>query len=690
MTASKSRKIVSRDMIILLAILVFKIVLMGLFSSDYQQKMFEPFVSQWLDGLSNGVLNPYQAYYDMGQSFDFPYPAGMLFIMSVGGAVNKLIPNAPLFIHNIVFKLPLLIFDFLGYVFLRKMFPGKSTLNFCIYLLSPIILYSVFMHGQLDIIPMVLLLISLYYISGNSSRMSFFLSALFLALSLTTKLHIVAVVPLVLIYIYKKYGCLRSLIYTLMVCIMSCPVLILFNGSGFITGVLFNHELSSAFMVTFQFGKLSLYLSLFAIGIIYLYILNLNIISKDLLFTLSGMIFAVFLAICVPMPAWYVWVVPFITVFMMNANQRTDTLMVYILLQAAYILYFVFFHSKDNVCDLYFLEHGCDFLKIHNPLLVNISFTVLTCVLVWTIYIMQKFGIKSLGIYRFHDKNFVIGISGDSGVGKSTLQQTLSDIIPQRHLLVIEGDGDHKWERGNKNWNEYTHLNPKANYLYRQAQDISKLKNGESVYRVSYDHSTGQFTKSHITMPKKFISISGLHTFYLPQLRNCLDLKIYIEADEELRCLWKIARDSSARGQSEDSVRKSIEARYEDSQKFILPQKDCADMIIHYILEDKEPLRIGMKIYIDTRVDIEDIIAALHDAGTDIVYYFSDDFRYQIAEYHPAKDGSQPEVDFEALFYSSIEMNTEFLSIDFSKGSIPDKILELIIMRAICEKMRSS
>lgn len=50
-----------------------------------------------------------------------------------------------------------------------------------------------------------------------------------------------------------------------------------------------------------------------------------------------------------------------------------------------------------------------------------------------------------------------------------------------RDILFIEGDGDHKWERGNENWSRYTALDPKANYLYRQANDIHALRLGNHV-----------------------------------------------------------------------------------------------------------------------------------------------------------------------------------------------------------------
>ena len=216
------------------------------------------------------------------------------------------------------------------------------------------------------------------------------------------------------------------------------------------------------------------------------------------------------------------------------------------------------------------------------------------------------------------------------------------------------------------------------------------MKNGESVRRVNYDHSTGKFTKEEIVMPKKFISISGLHTLYLPQLRENLDLKIFMDADEELRCIWKINRDSTARGKSEDAVRNSIKERYDDSQKFIRPQKEYADIIFRYVLESKDSVRIGMRIMINTQVDIGDIIESLHEFGVNIEYSFSEDFRYQIVEYHPAADGKEIDIDFKTLYYNTVEFNYEIIGTNFDVEDTIDGIQKLILMRTISEKMRFS
>lgn len=682
------QKKINSAVIAVIAGVILKIALMGLFSSDYQNVMFEPFIESWFSGIAEGNLNPYQTYYEKGLHIDFPYPAIMLFIMSTGKLLCNIFAEAPLFIHNILFKLPLLLFDLLGYFCLTRLFPDKKSLCAGIYFFSPITLYSVYMHGQLDIIPMSLIMVAIYLVSGKNTRSRFIASSVFIVLAFLSKFHIAAIIPLIVIYVAKRYNRLSALLYALSVCVLSALGILLFFGDGFINGVVFNNELSTLFALSFPYNNLSLYISLCVLAFIYIYILNLNIINRDLLFGFSGTIFAVFLALCVPMPGWFVWVVPFVSFFMLSVNCKAKSLVSFILLQVFYIVYFVFFHIKKNVCDLYFLDMDCSFLKSDNELLRNISFSLLICSLGYMIFLIYKFGIASNGAFSFHDKSFVIGICGDSSVGKSTLQDNMLRFFHKGHLLLIEGDGDHRWERNSENWNEFTHLDPKANYLYRQAMDIEKLKRGQAVQRVDYDHSTGKFTRSKLIFPRRFISISGLHTFYLPQLRDKLDLRIFIDSDEELRCLWKLDRDSSSRGRTKESILEQIESRRKDAVKYIHPQRQHADIVIEYVIDNREPLQVGMKIYVSTKIDIEPIVDILRANGVFISYDFSDDYNYQIVEYHCPADTPESEVDFYNIADKVIEHGYELIDKPFEATDISDGIRNLIILKAISVKMK--
>lgn len=149
------------------AAVLFKLLLMGLFSSDYQDLMFIPFVKCFLGG-----ENPYQYYYDNRLLSSFPYPPVMLFVECIGGVLVSLCDAAPVIIKNLLFKLPLLLMDLLGLYYLMHISRSKRKYILVLYFLSPIVLYSSYMHGQLDIIPTVFLIGAIYYLTKTTLRLS--------------------------------------------------------------------------------------------------------------------------------------------------------------------------------------------------------------------------------------------------------------------------------------------------------------------------------------------------------------------------------------------------------------------------------------------------------------------------------------------------------------------------------------
>ena len=94
---------------------LLKLLLMGLFSSDYQDQMFIPFVDLFLHG-----ENPYQVYYDNGLLPSFPYPPVMLLVECIGGVFVTFISGMPVFLRNLVFKFPILFADLLGLYYLFR------------------------------------------------------------------------------------------------------------------------------------------------------------------------------------------------------------------------------------------------------------------------------------------------------------------------------------------------------------------------------------------------------------------------------------------------------------------------------------------------------------------------------------------------------------------------------------------
>ncbi len=187
----------------------------------------------------------------------------------------------------------------------------------------------------------------------------------------------------------------------------------------------------------------------------------------------------------------------------------------------------------------------------------------------------------------------VFGICGDSGSGKTRLGNRLKEFFSNSFML--ECDRYHKWERGDENWDKFTHLNPSANYITKMNEDIFNLKIGNSIYQVDYNHKNGKFTEKEIIEPSENTIVCGLHSLY-ENKDNIYNLKIFIDTDESLKTKWKIQRDVNERGHKIENVLRQIEKRREDYIKYIYPQKFNSDLIINFFpLDDEIALRIMIK-----------------------------------------------------------------------------------------------
>lgn len=182
--------------------------------------------------------------------------------------------------------------------------------------------------------------------------------------------------------------------------------------------------------------------------------------------------------------------------------------------------------------------------------------------------------------------NIIIGIAGDSGVGKTTVSKIIEKCFGRDNVLQVKGDDLHKWPRGHKNWGAYTHLNPDANRLDFGVEQLKSLKSGAHVMRSFYNHSNGQFSRECSIEPRRFIVNDGLHSLYGDPILEVTDLKIYVEASEPLRRCWKMCRDMEERGHTRESVLEHCARREEDFHKYIAGQKDVADIVISFELSD--------------------------------------------------------------------------------------------------------
>ena len=329
---------------------LLKLLLMGLFSSDYQDQMFIPFVDLFLHG-----ENPYQVYYDNGLLPSFPYPPVMLLVECIGGVFVTFISGMPVFLRNLVFKFPILFADLLGLYYLFRISRDKRKYILALYFLSPIILYASYMHGQLDLIPTVFLVGAVYYLSEMSmaAKREYVYERrfiLFFTLALASKFHIAAALPLFFLYIYKRKGWKKAVWMTGLPIVLTVAAVLPFWGSGFANMVLLNKEQQAINRVYLDYGNAHLLLTVLVLLFLYFQAFRVNQMNRDLLISMTGLLFSVFLVFVPAMPAWFIWIVPFFMLYLARQSEnRGKMVLVYGGFNGLYILYYVCMHKTKLV-----------------------------------------------------------------------------------------------------------------------------------------------------------------------------------------------------------------------------------------------------------------------------------------------------------------------------------------------------
>jgi len=183
------------------------------------------------------------------------------------------------------------------------------------------------------------------------------------------------------------------------------------------------------------------------------------------------------------------------------------------------------------------------------------------------------------------DKPFIVGITGGSGSGKTVFLKTVAAAFSTKELCVISQD-DYYYPReeqltdelGIKNFDLPTSFNH-ASF----ADDISKLLNGETIERKEYVYNNALAKPKTLTFePAPIIIVEGIFIFHFEDVRNLLDLKVFIDAKEELKIIRRIKRDKLERNYPLDDVLYRYENHVSPAfDKFIAPYRPVADIIVN-------------------------------------------------------------------------------------------------------------
>lgn len=177
----------------------------------------------------------------------------------------------------------------------------------------------------------------------------------------------------------------------------------------------------------------------------------------------------------------------------------------------------------------------------------------------------------------------IIGIAGGTASGKTTIVNKLKDFF-KNDVELISHDCYYK-AHNDMPYEERAKLNydhPSSFETEKMIQDIMNLKEGKTIYRPVYDFSIhNRVDKTVKVEPKKVILIEGILIFENKELRELMDIKIFVDTDADERLMRRIIRDMKFRGRTIESIL----TQYEDTVKpmheeFVEPSKKYADIII--------------------------------------------------------------------------------------------------------------
>ncbi|MFC4738214.1 uridine kinase [Bacillus daqingensis] len=183
-----------------------------------------------------------------------------------------------------------------------------------------------------------------------------------------------------------------------------------------------------------------------------------------------------------------------------------------------------------------------------------------------------------------HNKPIIIGVTGGSGSGKTTVANEVYNQFPEHSILMIEQDAYYK---------DQTHLpmeeRLKTNYDHPLAFDndlliehLHQLMKGEAVDKPVYDYANHTRAERVIPVqPRDVIILEGIMILEDSRLRDLMDIKLFVDTDSDMRIIRRLLRDINERGRTIDSVIDQYTSVVRPMHlQFIEPTKRYADIIV--------------------------------------------------------------------------------------------------------------
>lgn len=524
---------------------------------------FAPFMAHALQFPS---FDPWTLFLQVGSVKVFPYGIVMfVMLLPVSGLAYLINPTAAsvgLGISSTLFAADIAIL-----AMLRRLLPNRDMMLLAFWWLSPLVVMTNVWVGQLDVIPVALLLASIVCLKEKRYRAA----GLFLGLALSAKLSMSLAIPFILQYLLRNkrmrpyFLPFAGALASVSVVLLGLPLL----SPGYNAMTLSTAEFDRLFDLYLNMGAARLYLT----PLLYLLVVyaawRTPFLSFDLLtaFMTLGML-TIVLSTPTP-PGWQLWTWPFLLVHLINC-ERAQRILAYVFSLCVAASQMLYWPSPFRI------NMG---LPLARGWFYDVTLTAIVGMGTILILGILRNSIRANAIYRFSKRPISIAVAGDSGAGKDTLVESMTGVLGPENVAHISGDDYHYWDRKNASWQIFTHLNPRANNLKRLFADVSAILDGKKVVRRHYQHSDGRFSQPLLEEPKHFFIASGLHMLISEAACARFDVRVFLEMEDDLRMYFKCRRDSKKRGQNVEDIKQSIERRKPDGEHYILPQRQRADIV---------------------------------------------------------------------------------------------------------------
>lgn len=178
----------------------------------------------------------------------------------------------------------------------------------------------------------------------------------------------------------------------------------------------------------------------------------------------------------------------------------------------------------------------------------------------------------------------LIGIAGGTGSGKTLVARRVLEDLPADQFAMVQQDSYYRnlshldfEQRSAQNFDH-----PEAIDIDLLLSHIQELLQGKSIQRPVYDFSRHlRLAETHTIGPHPLIVLEGILVLAYKQLRELMDIKLFVDTDADIRLIRRLKRDIRDRGRSLESVldqyKKSVQPMH---LEFVEPSKRFADLII--------------------------------------------------------------------------------------------------------------